>query len=260
MNRNIIDDKLTFLSYNLYKGDVTMKVLICDDNPKIINQINNYLLKISKQSTYKFDSICFSNGDSILDKQTKIDFAFIDIEMPGVNGLTVTKHLQKINPNIIIFIVTSFQGYLDDAMDLNVFRFLSKPIDENRFYKSMNIALNLYHQSTEKIILDYFDECHNIFTIDILYLTIENRKTKIITKNDEYISNKKFDYWKNHLKSYDYFAQSHYSFIVNLKNVTDFDKNEITLSVDSKKVKVPVSRSFYASFKKAFYEYLGGTI
>ena len=77
-----------------------MKVLICDDNPKIINQINNYLLKISKQSTYKFDSICFSNGDSILDKQTKIDFAFIDIEMPGVNGLTVTKHLQKINPNI----------------------------------------------------------------------------------------------------------------------------------------------------------------
>lgn len=237
-----------------------MKVLICDDNPKIISQIKNYLSKITKQSTYKFDSICFSSGDSILNKQIKIDFAFIDIEMPGVNGLTVTKHLQKINPNIIIFIVTSFQGYLDDAMDLNVFRFLSKPIDKNRFFKSMDVALNLYHQSTEKIILDYFDECHNIFTIDILYLTIENRKTKIITKNDEFISNKKFEYWKNCLKSYDYFAQSHYSFIVNLKNVTDFDKNEITLSFDQKKICVPISRSFYASFKKAFYEYMGGTI
>lgn len=53
--------------------------------------------------------------------------------MPGVNGLSVTKHLQTLNPNIIVFIVTSFQGYLDDAMDLKVFRFLSKPIDENRF-------------------------------------------------------------------------------------------------------------------------------
>ncbi len=237
-----------------------MKVLICDDDSKIISQIQNYLLEISKRSTYKFDCLCFTNGDNILSKQIKIDIAFIDIEMPGVNGLTVTKHLQAINPNIIIFIVTSFQGYLDDAMDLKVFRFLSKPIDENRFYKSMNIALNLYHQSTEKIILDYFDECHNIFTVDILYLTIENRKTKIITKNDEYISNKKFDYWKRHLKSYDYFAQSHYSFIVNLKNVTDFNKNEITLSFGSQKVKVPISRSFYISFKKAFYEYMGGTI
>lgn len=235
-------------------------MLICDDNPKIITQIKKYLMEISKQTRYKFDFICFINGNDISTEQIKADFAFIDIEMPGVNGLTVTKHLQKINPNIIIFIVTSFQGYLDDAMDLNVFRFLSKPIDENRFFRSMEIALNLYKQSTEKIILDYFDECHNIFTIDILYLTIENRKTKIITKNNEYISNKKFDYWKNYLKSYDYFAQSHYSFIVNLKNVTDFDKNEITLSVDSKKVKVPISRSFYASFKKAFYEYMGGTI
>ena len=235
-------------------------MLICDDNPKIITQIKKYLMEISKQTRYKFDFICFINGNDISTEQIKADFAFIDIEMPGVNGLTVTKHIQKINPNIIIFIVTSFQGYLDDAMDLNVFRFLSKPIDKNRFFKSMDVALNLYHQSTETIILDYFDECHNIFTIDILYLTIENRKTKIITKNNEYISNKKFDYWKNYLKSYDYFAQSHYSFIVNLKNVTDFDKNEITLSVDSKKVKVPVSRSFYASFKKSFYEYMGGTI
>lgn len=235
-------------------------MLICDDNPKIITQIKKYLFDISKHTRYKFDFMCFMNGDDILTKQIKIDFAFIDIEMPGVNGLTVTKHLQKINPNIIIFIVTSFQGYLDDAMDLNVFRFLSKPIDKNRFFKSMDVALNLYHQSTEIIILDYFDECHNIFTIDILYLTIEKRKTKIITKNNEYISNKKFEYWKNCLKSYDYFAQSHYSYILNLKNVTDFDKNEVTLSSDPKKVKVPISRSFYPSFKKSFYEYMGGTI
>ena len=180
--------------------------------------------------------------------------------MPGVTGLSVTKYLQTLNPNIIVFIVTSFQGYLDDAMDLKVFRFLSKPIDENRFFRSMEIALNLYKQSTEKIILDYFDECHNIFTIDILYLTIENRKTKLVTKTQEFISNKKFDYWKKQLSKYEYFAQSHYSYIVNLKNVTNFDKNEITLSFNSKKATVPISRSFYASFKKAFYEYMGGTI
>ena len=128
-----------------------MNVLICDDDLKIVQQIKNFLLKLSKQSTYNFDITCFSNGDSILDKQIKTDFAFIDIEMPGVNGLTVTKHLQKINPNIIIFIVTSFQGYLDDAMDLNVFRFLSKPIDENRFFRSMKIALNLYKHNDDTI-------------------------------------------------------------------------------------------------------------
>ena len=43
-----------------------MKVLICDDDPKIIDQIKKYLLEITKNSTYKFDCICFSNGDDIL--------------------------------------------------------------------------------------------------------------------------------------------------------------------------------------------------
>lgn len=82
-----------------------MNVLICDDDLKIVQQIKNFLLKLSKQSTYNFDITCFSNGDSILDKQIKTDFAFIDIEMPGVNGLSVTKYLQTLNPNIIVFIV-----------------------------------------------------------------------------------------------------------------------------------------------------------
>ena len=125
----------------------------------------------------------------------------------------------------------------------------------------MDVALNLYKQSTEKIIFaDYFDECHNTFTIDILYLTIENRKTKLVTKTQEFISNKKFDYWKNRLKSYGYFAQSRHSYIINLKNVTDFNKNEITLSFNSKKNNSTYISCFLASFKKAFYEYMGGTI
>lgn len=49
-----------------------MNVLICDDDLKIVQQIKNFLLKLSKQSTYNFDITCFSNGDSILDKQLKL--------------------------------------------------------------------------------------------------------------------------------------------------------------------------------------------
>lgn len=41
-----------------------MNVLICDDDLKIVQQIKNFLLKLSKQSTYNFDITCFSNGVS----------------------------------------------------------------------------------------------------------------------------------------------------------------------------------------------------
>ena len=115
-----------------------MNVLICDDDLKIVQQIKNFLLKLSKQSTYNFDITCFSNGDSILDKQIKTDFAFIDIEMPGVNGLSVTKHLQTLNPNIIVFIVTSFQTILDKGI-MPSEKVLDFPVDCNTLTGSVNL-------------------------------------------------------------------------------------------------------------------------
>lgn len=53
--------------------------------------------------------------------------------MPGINGLKLSQKLKQNNPDILIMIITAFESYLDDAMEIHVYRYLSKPIDENRF-------------------------------------------------------------------------------------------------------------------------------
>ena len=234
-----------------------MNVLICDDDLKIVQQIKNFLLKLSKQSTYNFDITCFSNGDSILDKQIKTDFAFIDIEMPLVNGLTLSAQLKRVNSNIIIFIITSHDAYLDDAMDLDVFRYLSKPIDNDRFFRALNTAINYYHSNTQIITLEYYDEYYSVFTSDIVYITIEERKAVIITRQKKYYTNKKLSYWKEKLKDYDYFAQPHYSYLVNLRYVSDFNKTQLNIKVDLKTETLPISQRNYSNFKKAYFAYIG---
>ena len=238
-----------------------MNVLICDDDLKIVQQIKNFLLKLSKQSTYNFDITCFSNGDSILDKQIKTDFAFIDIEMPLVNGLTLSAQLKRVNSNIIIFIITSHDAYLDDAMDLDVFRYLSKPIDNNRFFRALNTAINYYHSNTQIITLEYYDEYYSVFTSDIVYITIEERKAAIITRQKKFYTNKKLSYWKEKLKDYDYFAQPHYSYLVNLRYVSDFNKTQLNINIDLRSETLPISQRNYSNFKKnfkkAYFAYIG---
>lgn len=238
-----------------------MKILICDDDKKIIDKISNLLHTISQQRKLLFEINSYNTGDDVLLDVTKYDIAFIDIEMPGINGFSVTKHIKKINSNSIIFIVTSFQSYLDDAMALNVFRFLSKPIENNRFIKNMNIAIDIYQKSTQKIVVETYDECFTVFTRDILYITLDKRKACIVTKDTKLLSRKNFDYWKKQLAEYDYFVQPHYSFIVNLKNVVHFSKSDITLSLNNEEyTHIPISRRFYSSFKNAFYNYIEVTI
>ena len=120
-----------------------MKILICDDNAESVTDIHNLLDKYTNKNSLSFDIKEFFGGDELIKSQAFFDIAFVDIEMPKTNGLTLTKHLKNVNPNIIIFIVTSFNGYLDDAMDLNVFRYLSKPISSERFEKGLDTAIRL---------------------------------------------------------------------------------------------------------------------
>lgn len=232
-----------------------MKILICDDDIEIINEIEGLL----SEHGGDFEITKAQNGNKLIESDEKFDLAFVDIEMPQVNGLALTKRLKKNNPNIIVFIVTSFNGYLDDAMDLNVFRYLSKPINRERFFKGLTSAMKLYRQNTESVVIETNEGLQTISSSEILYIAIDNRKTKIVTDKAEFKSVNNLDYWRKILANLS-FAQPHYSFIVNLKNVTNFSRTEITLSLGDKTEYVPISRGHYNDFREAFFNYVGVTV
>ena len=233
-----------------------MRILICDDDIEIINEIEGLLSEHGRD----FEITKAQNGNKLIESDEKFDLAFVDIEMPQVNGLALTKRLKKNNPNIIVFIVTSFNGYLDDAMDLNVFRYLSKPINRERFFKSLSAAFRLYNQSSESIVVETANGSYRISSRDILYIAIEGRKTRIVTGKGKYKCVNNLDYWKKIFLGNNSFAQPHYSFIVNLRNVTNFSRTEITLTLDDKVETVPISRGHYNDFREAFFNYVGVTI
>lgn len=237
-----------------------MNVAICDDNILIVNQVTSFLKDYSQTNKYQFDIFCFTGSSEMLKSSRIFDMAYIDVEMPEVNGLELTKKLKAINPNIIIFIITSHQGYLDDAMGLNVFRFLSKPIDKERFLKNTSAAVNLYKNNTQNIIIDSPDNIVNVFTNDIIYITIDDKKVRIITKNTEYLSGKSFNKWRENLTCFPCFAQPHYSYIVNMNYIKSIRKTNVTLSSGGNTIDIPISRRYYNEFKTEFFKYVGTVI
>ena len=74
---------------------------------------------------------------------------------------------------------------------------------------------------------------------------------------EKFYTNKKLSYWKEKLKDYDYFAQPHYSYLVNLRYVSDFNKTELNINVDLKSETLPISQRNYSNFKKAYFAYIG---
>lgn len=249
--------KINKLNISLIGKVIDLKIMICDDDIKIIDEIQKYLNTFSQKHKLVFDTDAFCSSTEAAKSPFAYDMAFIDIEMPTVNGLTLVSLLKKMNNNIIIFIVTSFGCYLDEAMDLEAFRYLTKPVDSNRFYRALKTAFDRYHSDTQVIALEDYDECYTVFTKDILYITTENKRAVVVTRQGKYLSKQRISYWKDKLKDIDYLVQTHHSYIVNMRYVGNFNKKDLCIEADNQKIILPISQRKYTDFKKPYFAYIG---
>ena len=230
-----------------------MRIMICDDNAVFLQNLSQVVTDyfIEKNIDIQLKSFCKSTD--ALEDSTSYDIAFLDIKMPEHNGFDVAKHLQNINPNIIIFIITSHEHYLDQAMDLRVFRFLPKPIDKERIFSGLDSAIKYYIKNTSFVLLEN-STAHRVYIKDILYITIQKRKTLLVTKYSEIKSDKTLSEWE---KVFDNmcFGRPHYSYLVNLHNIVRLDKDEVVLlKNDGCEVSIKISQRRFKKFKEKFID------
>ena len=159
-----------------------MRILICDDNSICSEQIKQYLLDYFNRNHLKIPEIaCFQDGKSLMNDTGEQDILFLDIEMPGMNGIYIGNELKERNKKIIIFVVTSYIEYLDEAMRFHVFRYLTKPIDKQRFYRNLKDALKIYSSSNVKVLIETKTGAHTILESDIICIEAVGKSVTIHT-------------------------------------------------------------------------------
>ena len=173
--------------------------------------------------------------------------------MPGMNGIYIGNSLKKRNENIIIFVVTSYSEYLDEAMRFHVFRYLSKPLEKQRLFRNLKDALTLYHSISKNIALETKDEIQTLPMNDIIFIEAQKRKIIVHTIKKDYESIHSMQYWLETLPE-SCFIQSHRSFIVNLKHVSNFTHDLIYLGEGQ--FTAYLTKRKYTEFKNAYLLYL----
>lgn len=233
-----------------------MKIALCDDDKLITEQLEKYILDYFRNSRLTACPIdIYDSGESLLATQDTYDMIFLDIEMHGLSGIFVGQELKRKNPNIIIFIVTSFAEYLDDAMRFHVFRYLSKPLDKDRLCRNFRDALTLYTNLTQKTGIEMKHGLKTVFSHEIICVETKNHHVLVHTTHGSFETTKKMNYWGKTLPESCFF-QTHRSFIVNMKHVTEFDHTLVYLYHGQ--LTAYLTRRKYAQFKDRYLLFLEG--
>lgn len=233
-----------------------MRIALCDDDQNFCKEMLKYLQGYFKERKLKQpEYVCFSSGEEMMKDQGIFDLAFLDVEMEGISGIYAGEYLKKKNDKILIFIVTSFPEYLDEAMSFRVFRYLSKPLDKARLYRNLEAALRVYTIADRKVAVETKEGIHSIAVDDIVMVEAVNRKVILYTAGSEFECVQPIKYWVEQLTDR-CFYQPHRSYIVNMRHVQKFDNHLISLTGDRAAY---LTRRKYKEFKDAYLFYLEST-
>ena len=103
-----------------------MRVLCLDDEELALQMIVTCVKEVKPDA----DVEGFEDQDDLLEEAEKngCDVVFLDIHMPGMNGVEVAKRLKEINRKMNIIFVTGFSDYKGDAMDMKASGYIMKPV------------------------------------------------------------------------------------------------------------------------------------
>lgn len=205
---------------------IILKIAICDDEEKHLKHLQLHIEEYMKNHYIQAEFFTTTSPNEILKCDGVFDFAFLDIQMPEIDGITLAKELRNRNSKVILFFITAFDEYQDEAMDLHIFRFFDKPLDIERLYSGLDRAMEYLDESYIEVYLEN-DSRHIKVPVDnIKYIKRENRKNTVFTNNGNYIVRCRFDELISKLPN-TFFYLVHKSFYVNLHYITEYSYKEI---------------------------------
>jgi len=113
-----------------------MNVIVVDDEHLALVSIEYSIKKALPDALLT----CFDTPGKAINYAThsKVDLAFLDIEMVGMNGLQLAKSLKEINPKTNIIFTTGHPQYALDAYEIHASGYLMKPVSDKVIIEAMD--------------------------------------------------------------------------------------------------------------------------
>mgnify|MGYP001477586678 CR=1 FL=1 len=217
-----------------------MTAIAIDDEPIALEVIKSLSAKVSFLDL----KACFTNaieGISYL-QENKTDVLFLDIRMPDISGIEVSRSLQTMP--MIIF-TTAYSEHAVEGFELDAIDYLLKPFSLQRFLKACTKAYQLYLQKIDKntqeaffFLKDGYEQIR-VFFHDIKYIEAKGNYLNVMLTDGKIVTRLTLNDIYERLPTQN-FTRIHRSFIVANDKVTKFNKQSVFID----DIEIPIGAAY----------------
>lgn len=234
-----------------------IKIAFCDDDCSVLNSLHELLVLYRAKKNDNIDDYTFHNPLDLIaeiERGTRFDILFLDVLMPGENGIDAATEIRNYDKNTKIIFLTSSTEFAVQSYTVNAFYYQLKPICTESFFRLMDSVLSQCQkdQATSLILhcktgitriepaqLEYCEVIHQT-----LFLHLTSGKVLECTGSLNELCRQ--------LVPYGSFLRPHRSYLVNLEYIQNLSYRAITMS---SLAEIPIPRGKYNEIKNAFLEY-----
>lgn len=231
------------------------EICICDDDIKITEELEKIILTYAKDMSIPCQIKIYHSAEALLfDFSSKIRFQlyFLDIFMPGTNGMELAKEIRSFDSTTDLIFLTSSTEYAVESYEVKATNYLLKPLNVEKILSALRDIFR-----TKKIVIEkQLQIKHKGILKMIPYDSIcffESRRNKLIiflNTNEQLETYCTMSEMETVLKDELSFIRVHRSFLINMHYIREFSSSAVKLLPD---YYVPISKNYHSSTKDAYF-------
>ena len=168
--------------------NTTIHIAVCDDMNTDRSEIVSLIQKYADERKYVILIDEFRNGKELLENDiSKYNLIILDILMDNLNGIEVAQEIINHSNNIPIIFCSISNEYAEESYDVKAYRYLTKPIDKNKFYFVLD---DFFKTKTDLRMISYKRNRmeDSVYVSDILWIEAVAHKSIIHLKYGDIIT------------------------------------------------------------------------
>lgn len=233
---------------------VTMRVAFVDDREEDLRILQGHADRYRRERNEALSACSFLSSVEFLERyHCEFDVIFLDIEMPGEDGLNVAREIRKRDASVAILFVTNMIQYATCGYEVDAVDFIVKPIEYFVFCVKLEKAENrIRKRSGQMALIGTGGERRRLSVQDILYVEKDKNHLVYHTAAGEFRERGSMADLKQRLGAM-HFSECMSGYLVNLEHIELIYKDSVYVG----SAEIPISRRMKKIFIQDYMKYVG---